>query len=294
MFLLSIVAFLWTVSAVGVTLVSWVCGWWKESRFLLERAEIAIVDPTHESGVGCVYRVDVTKDMQRITQTSSRKVVLLPRLLNGRAGLMRRLSERCTSPGPSDPRRKKAPICFLDVWYTYHQSEDTYRCLYPLYSMSTKITYPPHPIESRKLAAAWTDSAVASALLTLRSDGESTRRLSCDVTDRIKRLQGPRGDFHRHSQSGYQLQKHILNVVLMPDIQALRSSFDADDDDDDDDAGVLVEESPSPPSAPAMAATSSGSLKSLSQAHGAHPPVSIRVQFRKANNDVRVMHLEKC
>lgn len=280
MFFLSLVVFLWTLSVFCATFLSWLNEWWKDSQFVLQRAEIVLVNDAHEATpVERVSRVDVTQDLQPLTQKSARKWVLLPRLLTGRPELADRLVQRSLSPVSSDPRMKKAPLCFLDIRYTYAWSSDhtTYRCLYPLTSMMTKITYPPHGSVSA-LPSSWSDSALASAMLTLRCAGEggSSRRLSCDVTERLKVLAGPRGDYHRHSQAAYQLQKHILKVVLMPDIEALQHVLE----EDDGDAGVLVE------------ASSSNSLKSLGRSGQAPLPVTVRVQFRKANHDVRVMQLE--
>lgn len=49
-------------------------------------------------------------------------------------------------------------------------------------------------------------------------NGMLKRQLSCDVTQKIRSLEGPDKDFHGGTGAGFQLRKRILFALLIPEI----------------------------------------------------------------------------
>jgi hypothetical protein len=278
MFIFSLVTFAWTLAILGSVLVSYIDSWWRYS-FVLQSAHIVVLNNVPSQGG--LTKVDVTREMRMLPQrTVGRKLSILPRILSlaKTTDLQDALASQATTPTASDPRIRKSPLCYLDIQYTrspLRKKEDlvstVYRYLYPIYAMSDRMCYPPKCTLSAR-AAAPKAGAMSSAMLTLRYDGASTRQLSCNVTDRVKGLEGPCGDFHRHSQSGYQLRRHIMRVVLMSDIMALKDTLEDD-----------------MPTPPPSSSSSSDSLRSLAPMN---PPLSIRLQFQKPHHRMEVMTLE--
>jgi len=279
MFLLSLVTFVWTLTIIGSVVVSYVNSWWLYS-FVLQSAQIVVLnDVTSQGGL---TKIDVTREMRMLPEcTVGRTLSVLPRLLSlaKTKDLKDALASHVSMPTVPDPRVQKSPLCYLDIQYTrspLRRKTDlvskVYRYLYPIYAVSDRICYPPKCTLSAR-AAATEAGAVSSAMLTLRYDGASTRQLSCNVTDRVKGLEGPCGDFHRHSQSGYQLRKHIMRVVLMSDIMALMDTLEDD-----------------MPTPPRSSSSSSDSLRSL--APRIPSPLSIRLQFQTPHHRVEVINLE--
>ena len=278
MFLLSLVTFVWTLTILGSVVVSYVDSWWRYS-FVLQSAQIVVLNNVPSQGG--LTKVDVTREMRMLPErTGGRKLSILPRLLSlaKTKDLEDALASHTTIPTASDPRIRKSPLCYLDIQYTrspLRKKADlvspVYRYLYPIYAVSDRMYYPPKCTLSARAATPGA-GAMSSAMLTLRYDGASTRQLSCNVTDRVKGLEGPCGDFHRHSQSGYQLRKHIMRVVLMSDIMALKDTLEDD-----------------MPTPPRSSSSSSDSLRSLAPTN---PPLSIRLQFQKPHHRVEVMNLE--
>jgi len=223
--------------------------------------------------------VDVTQEMRKIPHLH-RKTPVLSRLLSLATNDELRnalASHTGAARTGSDPRIRKAPLCYLDIRYTRcplrhmgNYASTLYRYLHPIYAVTDKMQYPPKCTMAVRSMALQHDFPVALATLTLRCDGESTQHLSCNVTDRIKGLEGPLGDFHRPSRSGYQLRKQILRVVLVPDILALKGSLRNDMSSD-------------------SSSSSSDSLKSMVPFN---PPLSIRLQFQQPHQRVEVVNLD--
>lgn len=268
MFLFSLVSFLWILGVFAVFMTSIMHRLWGQT-FVLKSAEIVVCNMVQEPGT-MMHAVDVMKEMMLLQTKRPVKVKVLSHIMSlAFRGDLRQALACCNAGHQGNPRVRKSPICFLDIRYTTNNTRaQTYRCLYPLYSFSDYVYYPPKCTWS-----SWKPnrpSAMKSAILTLRYDGERTRQLSCNVLDRLRGLEGPFGDFHRKSQSGYQLRKHILRIVLMSDIKALAESCDHTNEN--------LENSKTTPAATPTAAT--------------FIPVSIRCQFRMSNNRVEVIHLK--
>lgn len=278
MFLLSLLAFLWMFSVFVAFVTSTVHTLWGQT-FVLKSAEIVVCNAVQEPDT-MMHAVDVMKEMMLLQTRRPVKLKLLSHMMSvAFRGDLRQTLTRCNEAGhQGNPRVRKSPICFLDIRYATNKtsSTQTYRCLYPLYSFSDYVYYPPKCTWS-----SWKPnhpSWMKSAVLTLRYDGESTRQLSCNVLDRLRGLEGPFGDFHRKSQSGYQLRKHILRIVLMSDIKALAESFEHANDEN-------LEGSKTTTSTTLTTSTTSTSSTTAI-------PASIRCQFRMSNNRVEVIHLK--
>ena len=274
MFILSLFLTLWTLAVLAAAIMSCLAVW-VGFRFELRQAEILVANAS------TVHAVDVTREMLLLLASEPRKVQLLPQLMTIvlRADLREALATCETSPGDPLHRVRRAPLCFLDVRYAVlpgfllalagRKPSRTHRCLYPIYSFQDYICYPPKCDGLWRAQEGASASSVLNAILTLRYEGEATKQLSCKVTDRIRLLEGPKGDFHRGNHPGYQLRKHILRAVLMPDIRTLRD---------------LVDQQERRPTA----SSSSGSLKSLASQL---PAISIRFQFRSQDHRVEAMTL---
>lgn len=294
MFILSVVTFVWTLSVFGGVVASYVGGWWRRNDILLRSAHLVVLRGSGEPAG--VRKVDVTREMRMLHEEGlcTHKMSLLPRLL--KVATSRDIQDTLASYSPPAAALrplKKTPMCFLDVKYSRNSQAwrrlrtqrvpTVYRCLYPIYGKSDRIVYPPRwTVASNPLPSAADKAAgtMASATLTLRHDGASVRQWSCNVTDQVNGLEGPDGDFHRHASSGYQLRKHILKAVLMPDILALMDSLTHDDE----------EMATTTFSSSSSSNSSSDSLKSLP--YHAATPLSIRVQFQKRNHRVEVLNLD--
>ena len=276
MFILSFLSLVWTMWYFSALVVGYVGTWWRYA-FVLHSAHIVVLNNLHSNTGICM--VDVTREMRKFPHLH-RKTPVLSRLLSLATNDELRnalASHKAAARIGSDPRIRKAPLCYLDIRYTQcplrhigNNASPLYRYLYPIYAVTDKMQYPPKCTLAVRSAALQDAFPVALATLTVRYDGESTRHLSCNVTDRIKGLEGPLGDFHRPSRSGYQLRKQILRVVLVSDILALK--------------GSLRDDMPS-----SSGSSSSDSLKSMVPQN---PPLSIRLQFQQPHQRVEVVKLD--
>lgn len=320
MFLLSIVTFVWTLFFVGAWFLSLLL--WGDV-FVLKSAEIVVCH--HDGGLrteepgGTMHAIDVMKEMMLLPTRKPVRVKLLSRIMNlaFRGDLRSVLGRYGTTVSPN-PRIRKAPLCFLDIRYTTSKGPDpskTYRCLYPIYSLKDYVYYPPKPTpslasssstssstsslstSSSSTTSSSSSSKIASAVLTLRYNGDMARQVSCKVTEHIRALEGPFGDFHRFS--GYQLQRPILKVVLMQDINALARSVETPDNNDSY-VHVVNNTSGNNHLSSESSSSSLESFHSHKSANGltssststSSLPVSIRLQFRMTDNRVKVIQLE--
>lgn len=273
MFVLSFLLLLWMVSVAGGCVVGWLA-YVLAGRFVLKQAHLVVAGVGYHS-----VRVNVSQEMRELGG-SPRKVQLLS-FLRAKAlrGDLRAALDACWGraiEGP--PHVQQAPVCFLDVQYTVRflwvHPVHVHRCLYPIYSVRDHVQYP--PTFPRLLWKRSPTLGVESAILTLRCThgGGRSVHLSCCVTSRLRTLHGPREDFHCESTVGYQLRRHILRVVLMPDISELVNAVPD-----------LAEHAPAAAASPE--ANSTDSLKSLSQ----RPSVSLRLQVKLATQRTEVMVL---
>lgn len=275
MFLLSFIALIWALSFVWRVLAIWLLSVVGDG-FTLRDAELVVVSTSQEPG--SVHAVDITQEMLTLQRQRGRKRLDLMPSLMGVAfrGDLRDTLVRCYASSDATAQVRRVPMCFLDIRYTVkspwrifsQEAPPVHRCLYPIYSFSDYVYYPP---KCPLVPLARPHTTMTSAILTLRYVGEMTRQLSCNVTERMRLLEGPMGDFHRDNHAGYQLRKHILRVVLMPDVRALMDALDREE-------------------IPANRDASSNSLKSLGRT--SRPPVSIRLQVRMSNHRTEVMSLE--
>lgn len=287
MFLLSFIALIWILSVLARVLAASLVLVFGDG-FRLRNAELVVANTAQEPG--SLHSIDITREMVTLRrQHGCRRLELMPGLMRvAFRGDLRDTLVRCYANSDVERSRvQRSPMCFLDIHYTVNapwrfwkrSQGPMYRCLYPIYSFSDYVYYPPRCPWAVPTTRSTT--AITSAILTLRYTGEMTRQLSCNVTEQVRLLEGPLGDFHRESHAGYQLRKQILRVVLMPDIRELMDALDRDQP---------------PPSSPDSVVdacgggSSSNSLKSLNRS--SRPPVSIRLQVKAHNNRTEVMNLE--
>lgn len=269
MILLLFLLLIWSLLIVTSFLAAW-----GGRRYTLKRAHFVVVGSPYD--YDSLRRVDVTLAIRRLGEMS-KKVKLIPYLQSTACrGDLREALDRCRDvESRNEPQVRRTPLCFLDVeysmmawawaWAWFFGSTSVYRCLYPVYSFGDYVSYP--PLSPCLLYPRSCSLGMESASLTLRlADG--SRQVGCNVTSRMSSLAGPLGDFHCHSAAGYQLRKHILRVVLMPDVWALSKA--------------LEDDSPSPSSD-----CSSNSLKSMAL----RPSMSIRFQIKLADKRLEVMGL---
>lgn len=281
MFLLLFLLVIWTVSVVGglvVVAVPRLC----VRHFTLHRAYFVVASVHHvpESW----RRVDVTHEVRALGRSPTRLKVMPFLHTKALRGDLREALDACRESARANSegsRVRRSPMCFLDVtysvgWWWRRRQIEVHRCLYPIYSFSDYVHFPPtcpwlHWQWSRPVV-----SGVESAVLTLRSSGGEghSSQLSCNVTTRVQTLKGPSGDFHCDSTVGYQLRKHILRVVLMPDISVLTKALED-------------ETSSSSLSTPTTAEASTNSLKSLAL----RPAVAVRLHVKLSSNRTEVMVL---
>lgn len=253
MFLLVLCLLVWSLSVLMVACFSGLLCLLLRIQFHLCRAEILVVEP-HEDSFR-IKAVDVTEELRSLGNGPSQTLAVLPSLARKTpekvADLDPHRAHRAASPPPppmtttagnQHQRRHRRvastmPLCFVDIRYTAQpnrllgllldgqQCAGSYRCLYPLYSYADAIAYPPlrgsEWLTHKKTSKL---SAISNAVLTMRIHGSPTCQVLCNVTDRLRPLEGPFHDFHRKSSPGYQLRKHILRAVLGSDIQALHDS----------------------------------------------------------------------
>lgn len=103
-------------------------------------------------------------------------------------------------------------LCFIRVQYTY--DDEPFTCLYPIYTITDVVAYPPQPL----FRVENNDIVVTKAILSLKTGQCSA---SCDMTLTVKSLQGPLGDFHVSSGAGFQLRKRLLAAHMASDIARL-------------------------------------------------------------------------
>ena len=231
MFLLSLLLVTWTISIMGGVIMVFFSSILAR-RFMLQQASFVVASfhPDPDS----IRSVDVTVAVRGLGTTLSKKVKLISFLREKASrGDLREALDSCREIGNEMARIRRSPICFLDIrykmgsfWRTDHK---VHRCLYPIYSFSDFVHYPPTPCSWaswwwwRQVASSSSHKGMESAILTLRSTNAAghSMQMACHVTPRMKQLEGPFGDFHGQSNAGFQLRKHILRVVLMPDIAML-------------------------------------------------------------------------
>lgn len=285
MILLSFISLAWAVSVLSTIFYSWVCVCWG-NKFKLKRACLVIV---HDAGESEEYQsVDITREMLYLHRDGGmvQDLDVLPRLtiLEPPRSEVKEALRACHARNQSNREdgSRKSPLCFLDVTYTMNSSvwsfwprgwlrnQREFRCLYPIYDFFDEVSYPP------KCTWVSRESSLVSAILSIRLDQphgiSSSKRCSCHVTDRIRLLEGPLGDFHRRTSMGYHLRKHILKVVLMSDIRALAESLNYDD---------------SSVNAPG------GGSRQKTPVHFNKNTVSVRLQFKGPPRRVEVVTLEK-
>ncbi len=290
MILLSFFSLAFALGAWGSLLYSYLCVMWGRS-FVLQRAALVMV---HEGSESEEYQfIDITREMQRLHQDGHmgpQYIDVLPCLAaQGPRTEVQLALRACHSKNHAPPADESPPLplCFVDVtytmrgvgglrvWWTWKKSlltaERPFRCLYPIYDFYEQVQYPP--------PCRWmtSESSLISAMLSIRLDQPhgmtSSKRSSCYVTDRVRLLEGPQGDFHRRSSVGYHLRKHILKVVLLSDIQALADSLNG-----------FSQSSVDPPGG--------GRPKSPLQALTKNT-VSVRFQFKGPPRRVEVVTLQK-
>jgi hypothetical protein len=236
MFLLSLCLFAWTLAVLLAATLSWLLSPFLCYHFRLCRAEILVVAACRDAFD--VKSSDVTQPLLALGLRRTRRVALLPMLMGAasRDDDTTAILTKCRDMETvvADRRGCATPVCFVDVRYTARPCfllgllgrpcRGLYRCLYPIYSFSDKITFPP------LCGSVWNrtsgkESSVSNAVLTMRVRGKPTsRQLFCNVTNQLRLLEGPLKDFHRETYPGYQLRRHILRAVLISDIQALQDS----------------------------------------------------------------------
>ena len=295
MFLLYLVTLMWTIFFIG----QWFLFVLTNDMFVLKSAKIVVCGTTEES-------VDVWNELALLpTKTPVRMKIMAHIMALAFRPDLRDVLSRCSNQGTvsSDPRVQKSPMCFLDIHYTMNNSTTTYRCIYPVYSFKEYVFYPPKPRPTLSFSSSLSSSLssfsplsqamyppeksrprMVSAVLTIRHDrGDSRRQVSMHVTDRVREMEGPFGNFH-HGHYGKHVKRKILRVALMPEIQSLTNSLKNDDDDDDD------ENKKNDSSDSLDSWVSSKSFLASTTA----PLVSIRLQIRLSNNRVEIISLETC
>lgn len=280
MFLLSFFLALWTISGGSVFVAMWLTDV-LVGRFVLKRASLVVAGAGLHHDPSSLRRVDVTQEMRDLGRCMTRLQLMQYLCDKALRGDLREALDTCREISIERSRVRRTPMCFLDVEYTirqlFHKPMQVHRCLYPIYSFSDYVQYPPS-----LPCSPWGHSPMLrgmdSAILTLRSAQNNGRsvHLSCHVTSRLRKLEGPFGDFHCESTAGYQLRKHILRVVLNPEISELMKAVDEDSSS-----------SGSESTTDADVDASTNSLKSLSQ----HPSVSVRLQVKLAAQRTEVMVL---
>jgi hypothetical protein len=283
MFFLLFLLVIWTVSIVGGVVVASVPRIFA-SRFTLHRAYFVVASFHHTPE--SLRRVDVSHEMRELGRSPT-KLKFMPFLqTKAMRGDLREALDTCRESASEGARVRRSPMCFLDVTYTvgwaWRKRTKVHRCLFPIYSFSDYVHYPPTCPWLHWGRPAASASGVESAVLTLRSsaaEGHSSQ-LSCNVTARVQTLKGPSGDFHCNSAEGYQLRKHILRVVLLPDILVLSKALEGSEES----AGPMGTGSTGSGSA---GEASTNSLKSLVL----RPAVSVRLHVKLGANRTEVMVL---
>lgn len=335
MFLLALCLLAWSLSVLLVACASWLLSLFLRFHFHLYRAEILIVEPHNES---CrIKAVDVTEEMRMLGKDGpTSRLSVLPSLAKAAPhkvsdlAVFRNRTFRGREPpaaGAGNRRRRRrpacaTPLCFVDIRYTAQPNRllgllvrdggynGSYRCLYPLYSYTDAIAYP--PLRSCEWRTNKKSSSISNAVLTMRLQGRPTSQLFCNVTDRLRPLEGPLHDFHRTSHPGYQLRKHILRAVLGSDIQALHDSARVDGGFGLDPATTAAASSTSTASSSTSSSSTSSTSSSSSlisspeRPSAAHNPssadvakatevagmsISVRFQFRSHDHRTDVMTL---
>jgi hypothetical protein len=253
MIVLTVVLISMTVVAVGVAVVRVVakCRSLWIAPIRLTRAELVVL---HENGD--VRRVDVTAAIDRLLHDGLYHVRLLTRLLTPPASDdVVNLLTHCLSQQHSRSR----PACFLDVRYVLLQrlrkGQAPYRCVLPIYALSQMVHL--------SFAFQSSRSSMTSATLTLSCDGgvhdgARRRQLTCNVTDKVRRLTSPCGDPWRGD---------ILRVVLDADIRELTESF-----------ALATGE--------ALRSDSFEGLKSLEASSSGNQRLSVRVHFNRRRTEI--------
>jgi len=158
-------------------------------------------------------RIDVVHEMRKI-----------PHNLRGKAPVLQHLLDMITNDGihkalqgaaPTN-HPQTAPLCYIDITYTCpatwgrDKSPAIYRHVYAIDRISSRIQYPPM-YKAPSMAR-----SIKSATLIFRNCASTT---AFSVKHRLLPLGGQMGDFHHRSE--YQLRKHVLEVVLEPEIATL-------------------------------------------------------------------------
>lgn len=227
MFILTTVLLSWSAFAVAVAAVGLLVhglSWAGSEGVQLESANLVVVKPDGNLAAA----VDITPEVAKLLLQGCTQLPLLPRLLalpiadNVHDALAECLAQQHAG--------RAQPLCYLDFRYATTPrpwlggvveggSEPRhYRCVCPVHAFSQTVRLPSACPRGR--------SALTSAVLTLRCDGDTRRQLSCNVTDKIRALRSPSGDVHRLSPAKWHpLDRHVLGMALHADMDDMVRSL---------------------------------------------------------------------
>lgn len=202
MFILSFFSWVWTISMISGLFFAW-----RSAAIVLKTAHI-VVGRT---------RIDVFDEMRKIPLNQRSKAPVLQHLLDMvTCEDIHKALQRVT-PTTHNQTQTTTPLCYIDItytcpptWWWRDKSPAIYRHVYAIDQISSRIRYPPTyktPSITR---------SIKSATLIFRNCASTT---AVSVKHRLLPLGGQMGDYHHRSE--YQLRKHVLEVVLEPEIATL-------------------------------------------------------------------------
>lgn len=235
MFALSIVALVWTV-VVAMSVYDTLMETRNRLQYRLHNASIVMYSKVIQD----MYRKDVTAALPQVVTHRSISLSVGPIL------------HKCVEKSVTSAAPEIVPAfpVYLDISYSLkkpdryrvffflwpfgdmvcHHREIEYRCLYRIPSLSSKISYPPVPLQPSMYPTNPSSIQVKQVTLIVRYMNHKTlhRQLSCVVTPKILGLQGPLGDYHKTAHPGYQLDKRIVVIVLADEISMILKTLCTD------------------------------------------------------------------